>query len=147
MVRYATCSCVFHFLNGAEFVLTAGENLLSQRAGLVYRAQSPFCLSAVVACSMGRAEPRKCSEGCSLPLTLESAVTRKSPATGCKAGWLAWCNHGPYWNLGSFPAQCDTQIVFIPIGMVSFCSSTHHASLPLHGILVVWGCLTCQKHC
>lgn len=146
MVRCTTCSCVLHFLTRAEFVLTTGENLLCQRARLVYWAQSPSCHSTVVACSVGKAEPRKCSGSCSLPSSLGSALISKSPAIECKAGWLAWCKHGPYhWGLGLFPAQGEAQIVFIPWNgqLSSFCSST----LPYLWVLVMWGCLTFQKHC
>lgn len=121
MVRYTTCRCMFHFLFRAKFILATGENLLCQRARLVYWAQSLSCHSAVVACSVGKAEPRKCSGSCSLPSSLGNAFINKSPDIGCKAGWLTWCNHGPYhWDLGLFPAQGEAQIVFIPIGMVSF---------------------------
>lgn len=130
MARYTTCSCVFHFLNRAEFVLTIGENLLSQRTGLPMNwAQSPFCLSAVVACSTGELSPQSALKGvlCSPPSRVLSLA---------KAGWIAWCNHGPYhWSLGLFPALCEAQIVHIPIGMFSFWAFGDPPTMPHYLII------------
>lgn len=146
------CRCVLHLLNRAEFVFTTGENPLSQRARLVCWAQSPSCHSTVVACSVGEAEPRKCSESRSLPSSCGSVASSKSPAAECKAGWLAWCNQWtlplrlgvvsrPRWRINCVYSYRSGQLW-------SFCSSTHHASLPHLWVLIVWGCLclTFQKH-
>lgn len=127
------------FYNRRESSLSKGQAgvlgpvaLLSQRCGC---------------CSVGEGEPTKCSESRSLPSSCGSAANSKSPAVKCKAGWLAWCNHGlgavswPRWRINCVYSYRNGQLW-------SFCSSTHHASLPHLWVLIVWGCLclTFQKH-